>query len=250
MQILFIDESGTPPPTTKIETSPYFVLGGIIIPDEFWHRVKSDLDAAKREFGVTGEIKWRYFSPDKRKPNALSHLDAEGKEARRSRLYAVVSRYKSIRTMSVVVDVHAAYALDYIRSPDALYWYAYKVMTERFQYHLQDISRISGQRINGIIICDHRAPEDDRRLQELHGKLLAGGHNMQSSYANLVEGLFIAPSHLSVGIQFADMIAGAVLRHVKAKDDRFIKQIETTFRRSPEGRVSGFGLIQFPKKKG
>lgn len=250
MQILFIDESGTPPPVEKIETSPLFVLGGAIIPDEFWHRVKADLEAAKRDFDVTGEIKWRFFSPDNRKRNSLSHLDAGQKEALRTRLFGIIARYKSIKTMSVIVDVSAAYALPYLNSPDELYWYAYKTMTERFQYYLQDISRIAGQRINGIVVCDHRGPNDDRRLQELHAKLLLGQHEAHSNYANLVEGVFIAPSHLSIGIQFADMVGGAVLRRFKANDARFFDQIADTFRKSEAGRVEGYGLIRFPKGRG
>lgn len=250
MQILFIDESGTPPPVDKVETSPLFVLGGAIIPDDFWHRVKNDLEAAKREFAVTGEVKWRFFSPDNRKHNSLAHLDAGQKEAFRSRLFGILVRYKSIKTMSVIVDVAAAYALPYVNSPDELYWFAYKTMTERFQYYLQDISRIAGQRINGIIVCDHRGPNDDRRLQELHAKLLLGQHVAHSSYANLVEGVFIAPSHLSIGIQFADMVGGAVLRKFKANDARFFDQIADTFRKSESGSTDGCGLIRFPKRKG
>ncbi len=250
MQILFIDESGTPPPVDKIATSPLFVLGGAIIPDEFWHRVKADLEAAKRDFDVTGEIKWRFFSPDNRKHHSLSHLDAADKEALRTRLFGIIARYKSIKTMSVIVDVAAAYELNYINSPDDLYWYAYKTMTERFQYYLQDISRIAGQRINGIIVCDHRGPNDDRRLQELHSKLLLGQHDAHSSYTHLVEGVFIAPSHLSVGIQFADMVGGAVLRRFKADDPRFFDQIADTFRKSDAGKTEGYGLIRFPKRRG
>lgn len=250
MQILFIDESGTPPPVDRVATSPLFVLGGAIIPDEFWHRIKADLEAAKREFAVTGEIKWRFFSPDNRKPHSLSHLDAAAKEALRSRLFGILAKYKSVKTMSVIVDVAAAYALPYVNSPDDLYWYGYKVMTERFQYYLQDISRISGQRINGIIVCDHRGPNDDRRLQELHSRLLLGQHEAHSKYTHLVEGVFIAPSHLSIGIQLADMVGGAVLRRFKADDHRFYDQIAGTFRKSDAGRVEGYGLIRFPKGGG
>ena len=249
MQILFIDESGTPPPVDKVENSPLFVLGGAIIPDEFWHRVKADLDAAKREFGVKGEIKWRFFSPDNRKAHPMSHLDSAAKEALRSRVFGILSKYKSIRSMSVISDTAAAYALPYVNSPDDLFWYAYKTMTERFQYYLQDISRIAGQRINGIIVCDHRAPRDDRRLQELHSSLLLGRHDSHSNYANLIEGVFIAPSHLSVGIQLADMVGGAVLRHFKADDSRFFDQIAGTFRKSDKGQIEGYGLIDFPKRR-
>jgi hypothetical protein len=250
MQMLFVDESGTPPPVDRPEASPIFVLGGAIIPDDYWHRVKADLDRAKARHNVVGEIKWRFFSPDSRKQHSLSHLDAAGKEALRTELLGVLARYKSIRTIGVIVDAQRAYRLNFVNSPDDLYWYAYKTLTERFQYYLQDISRISGQRINGIIVCDHRAPKDDKRLQELHAKLLSNNHATSSKYNNLVEGVFIAPSHLSVGVQFADLVAGAILRKEKAGDTRFFDQIVDTFRKSEDGRIDGYGLITFPKRRG
>jgi hypothetical protein len=251
MQILFIDESGTPPAPEKVMNSPLFVLGGTIIPDELWHRIKVDLDALKRKYKVVGEIKWRYFAPahPHAKKHSLSHLNASEKESLRTALYELLGKYKSIRTISIVTDVAAAYHLPYINNADDIFWYSYKQIAERFQYYLQDISQISGQKINGLIVCDHRAPKDDKRLQELHTKLLLGQHNANSSFSHLIEGVFIAPSHLSVGIQLADMVAGAVLRNFKEKDDRFYKQLVGTFRKSVTGKLDGYGLIQFPKKK-
>jgi len=149
--------------------------------------------------------------------------------------------------MCVIVDTSAAYDLSYIKSPDDLYWYSYKQITERFQYYLQDISKISGYPINEIIVCDHRAPNEDRRLQELHAKLLIDNNHTSSRYSRLIEGLFIAPSHFSIGIQLADMVAGATLRWSKNDDTRFFDQIKSTFRKSEKEETEGYGLIYFPK---
>ena len=156
MQILFIDESGTPPAPDKAQNDPWFVLGGVIIPDDFWHRVKADLEVIKRRYAVTGEIKWRFFAPlrEGAKPHSLSHLSSAEKENLRSDLYAILRKYKSVKTIAVATDAAYAYHQSYINTPDDLYWYTYKQITERFQYYLQDISRISGQKINGIIVCD------------------------------------------------------------------------------------------------
>lgn len=247
MQILFIDESGNTSTINKISDPPIFVLGGVIIPDDFWHKIKFDLDLIRKRHKIKGEIKWRYFAPNHKKANSLSHLSGGEKEKLRQEMYAIINKYKSIRTICIITDVKKAYSLNYINNEDDLYWYFYKQITERFQYYLQDISRISGQKINGIIVCDHRAPKDDKRLQELHGNLLSGDHNAFSSYKNLVEGVFIAPSHLSVGIQFADMVAGAVLRNFAKNDSRFFDQIKETFRKSEDGKIEGFGIIKFPK---
>lgn len=250
MQILFIDESGTPPPKDKIEHSPYFVLGGVVIPENFWHHVKNDMEAIKRRFNISGEIKWRYFAPSApdAKKHSLSHLPASDKEALRTQLYQVIQKYKSIKILSVVTNNKSAYEISYIHTPDDLFWYSYKQITERFQYYLQDISRISGEKTNGIIICDHRAPHDDKRLQELHARLLLGTKDSHSSYENLIEGVFIAPSHLNIGIQFADIVAGAVLRKFKNDDERYYAQIAQSFRQSTKGRIEGYGLVHYPKK--
>lgn len=249
MQILFVDESGSPPPLEKQHDTPLFVLGGLVVPEDFWSKVAVDLRRLKDHFGVNGEIKWRYFAPDKSgsRKHSLSHLTRDQKETLRSKLYEIIGAYRSIRLICVATNVPLAYQLPYIKSADDLYWYSYKQLTERFQYYLQDLERTVGQRMNGIVVCDHRGPKDDTRLRELHQQLLAGRKASFSHYENLIEGLFIAPSHLSVGVQFADMVAGAVFRAYKANDWRFFNQIEASFRRSSAGKLEGYGLVKFPR---
>ena len=244
MHILFVDESGTPPERAKASTQPYFVLGGIVIPEDIWAKMAGDLARLKTQFKIDGEIKWRYFAPDRGgKQHALTHLSAPEREDLRTQIYQVIGKYKAVRLICVVTQTEIAYQQPYIATGDDLYWYSYKQLTERFQYYLQDLERTVGQKLNGIVVCDHRAPKDDERLRELHHKLLKSAKSTISSYGNMVEGLFIAPSHLSVGIQFADMVAGAVFRAYKAKDKRFAEQIKSAFRSSPSGKIDGYGLV-------
>jgi len=68
-----------------------------------------------------------------------------------------------------------------------------------------------------------------------------------SSYKNLVESLFLQPSHQSIGIQLADLVAGAVWRKFERQDDRFYDLVEPTLRRSRTGQVMGYGLAKVPK---
>lgn len=248
MHILFVDESGSAPEADKAASQPFFVLGGIVIPEDIWAKMAADLARLKAHYGIEGEIKWRNFAPEKGgKGHAMSHLNAAQKDQLRVQLYEVIRRYKSVRLICVVANTAKAFELGYIKSADDLYWYSYKILTERFQYYLQDLERVVGQKLNGMVVCDHRGPKDDARLRELHHKLVNGKGAVVSSYGNMVEGLFIAPSHLSVGIQFADMVAGAVFRAFKAKDTRFADQIQESFRTSPAGVMEGFGLVKFPK---
>lgn len=250
MQILFVDESGTPPPPNSKNGYDYFVLGGVAIPEETWPNLAKDLRETKEKYNVLGEVKWRNFAPARpgSKEHPLSHLTATEKEAFRAELYAKLTAHKDIKLICVITDVKAAYRLHYINTADELYQITYKQLTERFQYYLQDLEKAAGKRVYGIVVCDHRAPRDDERLRELHHTLMHSQRANISRYDRLIEGLFIAPSHLSVGIQFADMVAGAVFRRIQYDDSRFVKMIAGSFRRSSTGDINGYGVVRFPKR--
>ena len=68
-----------------------------------------------------------------------------------------------------------------------------------------------------------------------------------SKYANLTESLFLQKSEMSIGIQMADMIAGAVWRMFERGDDRWYKLMESSLRQGPGGQVAGYGIIKVPK---
>ncbi len=61
---------------------------------------------------------------------------------------------------------------------------------------------------------------------------------------NILEGVFIVPSHFSTGIQLADMVAGSVYRWFAHNDDRFYKQVSGRVRTSPDGTTSGYGIVK------
>lgn len=248
MQMLFVDESGTPP--NKPGKQKYFVLGGVIIPEGIWQSVKNDLDETKKHFNIYGEIKWRFFSPhNKDKDNSIIHLTLENKSLFRDRLFSIITSRRAIKIISVVSSVDVCYELEAINTSDDLYQFTYKPLTERFQYYLQDMEKDSGRKTNGIIVCDHRGPRNDKRLQELHQRLVNQEGIHSSTYKNLIEGLFIAPSHWSVGIQLADIVAGAVYRKFENNDDQYFKKIESSFRSRGNGDIDGFGLVKQPKYK-
>lgn len=248
MQLFFIDESGTIPPKNKSTNSEVFALGGVIIPEDLWLEVNKELVVIKNKYKINGEIKWRYFSSQKEgaKEHELSHLNSTEKEKLRIDLYNVLKRFKAIKSICAVVSIQKAYSLDYVYDENDLYWFAYKQMTERFQYYLQDLTKIVGSKINGIGVCDHRQPKDDGHLRHAHHSMV-NGTQFGSTYKNLIETVFIAPSHLSIGIQFADLVGGAVYRKFARQDDRYFNIIEPLLRRSSNGQVEGYGLIKWPK---
>jgi len=246
MHILFVDESGTPSKPDAVEKS-YFVVGAAIVPEHSWHPLRDALLGLKARFGIRGEIKWRYFAPgNDESRNPMRGLDAATRNEIRSAIYKIVAKDKSIRTLAAICSPKAAYALPHVEDQGDIYHLAYKAVTERFQFHLQDISA-PGRRELGIVVCDHRGTQDDKRLRAHHEKLLHSGAEFVANYKNLVEGLFLQPSNLSIGIQIADLVAGAVWRAYQKQDTQWFDLVKPTLRRSHTGEVNGYGLVKVPK---
>lgn len=242
LYFLFLDESGTPPNSDKAE-GKYLVIGGVIIPEGAWHGVAKDF--AKATANVLGELKWKYFGTGN-KENSLSHLEPAEKEQVRTDVFRAITSRKAVKLICCVTSVEAAYKRPTIVNQDDVYHLTYKGVTERFQYFLQDAQRVTGQPQFGIVVSDHRMSNDDAKLRKRHHELLEGSDNFVSNYANVIETIFFSPSDASVGLQLADMVAGAVHRSFQAGENRFAEAIKGSFRTSPQGKIAGFGLVRMP----
>lgn len=251
MYLCFVDESQSPPNPGQANRPPYFVISGIIINEAQWHGIASEFKAlkAKPEYNVRGEIKWRYFGPTNQDPhNSVAHLDQQHRNSFREEFYDILTKRKAVRIISCVSSVAAAYETTYVNNQEDLYHYTYKCVSERFQYFLQDIERTAGSSQLGLMVADHRGKQQDEALQRRHHALIDQNAPIFSKYPNYIETLFLTPSHNSVGIQFADMVAGAVGRKYNSNDERYYAKIEPSFRKSPTGAVDGWGIIKFPRQ--
>lgn len=247
MHLLFVDESSTPPKPTATSPKPYFILAGVIIPEGQWTGVAKELTQLKQSYRIRGEIKWRYFGAENRDArNTVRHLDQMKRNAFRHFMYGILTRRRSVRIIAAVANVRAAYATPYINDEHDLYAHCYKPLTERFQYFLQDLSRESGSACYGIVIGDQMGRKQDTRLGRVHQYLTQSSAPNTSNYDNIVETVALVPSHFSIGIQFADMVAGAIGRKFNAGDETCFARIEPALRRSPDGTVDGYGLIRVP----
>jgi hypothetical protein len=249
MHLCFIDESGAAPPGAR--GLKYFVIAGLFIPEARWHDIATEFQELKdlRRYRIRGEIKWRFFGAANTDPkNTVRHLDQTRRDQFRQELFKIITRRRSVKIVACIASVRACYKTNYIKDADTLYEYTYKAVTERFQYFLQDISRNSGTQTCGMIIADQRDKQQDERLKRHHRKLLFSTADVISSYENFIEGLFLTESHGSVGIQLADMVAGAIGRRYNSDDHKFYDMIEPAFRRSPSGKISGCGLVKMPTK--
>lgn len=223
------------------------MIGGIIIPETSWHRIRDGLMGIKIRRHIRGEIKWRYFAPNNEDArNPMRNLQQAERDSIREEIYRLIGSESAVRTLACVSSKTAAYDMASVNTQEDLYQGTFKPVTERFQYHLQDIGKVTGRKEYGIVVGDHRGANDDRRLRGHHEKLLHSSSGFTSKYENLIEGLFLHPSNLSVGIQLADMVAGAVWRKFERNDDRFYKLLEPSLRTSKTGVINGYGLVKYP----
>ena len=246
MHLCFIDESGTPAKLGRAEPK-YFVIAGVIIPEDTWHPVREKLVGLKAAERYRGEVKWRFFAPNNTDDdNPMRDWDQPRRNTFRDQVFRIISDQRSIKLLACVCSCADAYKIPSINTQDDLYFRTYKPITERFQYFLQDISREVGSKISGLIVADHRGSHDDSKMRLQHERLVREVNKYTSTYTHFVEGLFFAPSHMSVGVQLADMVAGATWRKYERDDSAFFNQIRKSFRCKPNGDINGYGLVRFP----
>jgi hypothetical protein len=247
MQMLFVDESSPAPKQPSRRCHPYFVLAGLAVPELNWHSLARTLANIKRRAGVNGEIKWRYFAEKNNEPqNPMRGFSKAQRDAVREEMFAALRTRHHIRCIAVVASIQDAFKLPYVNSDDDLYFYCLKILTERFQYRIQDVNREYRITRHGIIILDGRDPAKDAKIRELHDRIVTNNTQFSSDYPNIIEGLMIAASHLSPGTQFVDSIAGAVRQYFSSGNRQWFDKVLPVFRRNGGGKVEGHGLCFFP----
>src|SRR5205807_782382 len=113
---------------------------------------------------------------------------------------------------------------------------------ERFQYYLR------GTRDLGLVIQDERQQGQDIRLRAFYRSHLIAGTRW-TRFSAIIENVFLAPSHLSPGIQLADFVAGAIYAaHSENPDIKFFNIIKGQI---PGNRYTGIrhGLKKWPDAK-
>lgn len=173
--------------------------------------------------------------------------DKTRRDRLRDSVFSIITETKSCRIIACASESLSAYALGNVNSQDDLYFRTYKPVTERFQYLLQDITRSSGRDTFGMIVADHRGKGDDDSMRVRHERLVREAGQFTSEYSSFIEGLFFAPSHLSIGIQLVDMVAGAIWRAQSHDDRTWYNRLRPSFRTSAAGKIDGYGIARFPK---
>lgn len=243
MKILFVDESGDPGEPIYPSSTKYFIIGGPIVNERDWLKLKEGLVQVKKKHKIdpTREIKWGHLRSPKR-DNPLLHLSFKERIELALDLLGRIAECEDIKVVIVAVkkaDLYRKRKDGF--GPTNLYYESYSVLMERFEYFLKQAKDL------GMVIHDFTSTsQGNERLRDLAENIVNKGTHW-TKIKHLCEGFLFVPSHKSVGIQYADFIAGAVSRFKNANDKKYLDVIWNNFLRNPKGQVWGAGIKTFPK---
>ena len=106
-----------------------------------------------------------------------------------------------IRCYVTLLDIELGLrdAPEFFRTDEDTYATGLMFLAERFQLLLEAADDV------GMIVVDSRFREDDARLRRFFADLTKDG-SPYSRLDRIVEGLFLGPSHYSIGLQCADLV--------------------------------------------
>ena len=245
VKVLFLDESGDHNLTVIDAQYPIFVLGGVILDEEY---AVGSLENALNEFKIDlfGRTDIVLHTADiTRNRNGFEGLkDTAFREVFFSRLnklgrnlsYSVVAC--AIRKKDYLSDYGLAALDPYLISLD--------VLVEIFCF---EVGNIGG---GGVIVAETRDPILDQGLElawanlQIQGTRRIPGKVVEERIPSLA--LCDKKDNIA-GLQLADLVVSPVGRYVLGKP---IKEdwdiVERKFRRSPGGRVENYGMVILPKQ--
>ncbi len=232
MQLLFLDESG------KLDQGGLFALGGIAISDADWPALKELWQATLREahWPLDREVKWHGIRTGE-VPPALADS-----------LFEVLGRapftcYVAVMDLDRGPEEFPTDEFAYFRSPEDVYATALMFLAERFEHLLE------AEDERGLIVVDSRFREQDTRLRRFFGDLQQEG-TPYMKLGRIVEGLFLGPSHYSIGLQCADLVVAATVAAERGVGlaSGYLKKLRPRFAVHPAtGELAGVGLKRFPE---
>lgn len=228
MHLLFLDESG------QIDQGGLFALGGIAIRDTDWPELRRMWQETLTGAGwpLDREIKWHGIRKGE-VPPALA--DA---------VFAMLSRVP-VTAYVALLDIELGKEREpgFFETPEEIYATGLMFLSERF-HHLLD-----AEDDVGLIVVDSRFREDDQRLRRFFGDLTKDG-TPYMQLPRIIEGLFLGPSHHSIGLQCADLIVAMTANAERGPGQGrgYLKKLMPRFAKHPAtGEVEGVGLKRFPE---
>jgi uncharacterized protein DUF3800 len=228
VHLLFLDESG------QIDQGGLFALGGIAVRDADWPELRRSWQETLAAAGwpLDREVKWHGIRKGE-VPPALA--DA---------IFATLARMP-ITAYVALLDVALGRERepDFFETDEDVYATALMFLSERF-HHLLD-----AEEDVGLIVVDSRFREQDQRLRRFFADLTKDG-TPYMQLPRIVEGLFLGPSHHSIGLQCADLVVAMTANAERGPGQGrgYLKKLMPRFAKHPAtGEVEGVGLKRFPE---
>ena len=246
MKILFLDESGDHNLSVIDPQYPIFVLGGVIVDEDY---AKGPLNDALHEFKdeVFGRTDIVLHTADiTRNRNGF---EAMKEAAFRDRFYSRLNEL--MRTLSYSVVARAIRKSDYLSrfGLAALdpYLISLDILVEIFCFDVGDVRR------GGTIVAERRDPILDRDLElawsnlKIQGTRRIRGRVVRERLSTL--SLFDKKDDVA-GLQLADLVVSPIGRYVLGKPTKEDWEIvKRKLRRSPRGHVENYGLVVLPTEE-
>lgn len=239
--LVFVDESGDHELTQINSEYPVFVLLFCIIrKEEYVTQVCRDLQRFKFDFWGHDEVVLHEHAIRKPSGPFLLLLQKQVRERFISGLTAQMERLPAT-VIAVIVD-KPIFVARYNR-PVGAYEYAMQTGLERVFLHLESLGQA---RCRTPIIVERRGRREDNELELAFRRVCAGVNALSKTLS--FELVMIPKTSNSSGLQLTDLMARPVgIRHLRpGQSNRAYEIIEKKFRRSPEGKIEGWGLKVIP----
>ena len=229
MHLLFVDESG------QIDQGELFALGGIVVRDASWPELRRlwQETLAAHAWPLDREIKWHLIRNGGVPP-------ALGDDLFAMLAAAPMTAYVTLLDQGAGRDAHP----ELFGTSEDVYATGLMFLAERFHRLLDDEDDL------GMIVVDSRFREDDVRLRRFFSDLTKDG-TPYMQLPRIVEGLFLGPSHHSIGLQCADLVVAMTANAERGPGmgRGYLRKCLPRFARHPAtGELDGVGIKRFPEQ--
>jgi len=212
-----------------------FALGGVAISDSDWHALRAlwQRTLAAHGWPPEKEVKWHGIRTGEVPPALADAVVA-------TIAHAPLTCYVTLLDQELGLELEP----DFFTTEEDTYATGLMFLAERFQFLLRAEDDV------GMIVVDSRFREEDTRLRRFFSDLTNDG-TPYSRLDRIVEGLFLGPSHHSIGLQCADLVVAitAAAERGGSQARGYLKTLLTRFARHPmTGELEGVGLKRFPER--
>ncbi len=239
--IVYADESGDHNLSNINADYPVFVLAFcVFLKTDFYKYVVPSMQKLKFDFWGHDGIVLHSYEIRKAKGDFNILLNAETRSAFMDQVTSLIES-NNFMVISAVID-----KVKHVKknsSPANPYEIALTFCMERMQRWLAEKQQTNKKT---HIVFERRGKSEDDDL-ELNFRRIADGQNAYGQMQNL-DIRFMDKKHNSSGLQFADLVAFPIGRHIVKPDqpNRAYEGIKPKFRCSALGEISGYGLKIFP----